>query len=219
MSAARRPIRAREARWAAATASWLTRVGVRPNQISLLSVAFAGLAGACLVIGASADLAIHVLLFLLAAACIQLRLICNLLDGMVAVEGGQRTRSGEIFNDLPDRIADPVILVAAGYSAPWVGWVPDLGWAAAVLAILTAYVRVLGAASGLPQDFVGPMAKQHRMAVMTVAALVGAIEPALGWSGQTMAVALGVIAVGSAITVVRRGVRVVRSLESQQGPL
>ena len=29
------------------------------------------------------------------------RLLCNLLDGMVAVEGGKRSKSGELYNDVP----------------------------------------------------------------------------------------------------------------------
>jgi len=41
--------------------------------------------------------------------------VCNLLDGMVAIEGGLKTPAGELFNDVPDRISDPLILVGAGY--------------------------------------------------------------------------------------------------------
>jgi len=40
---------------------------------------------------------------------------------------------------------------------------------AAALAILTAYVRVLGVSVGTPQYYLGPMAKQHRMAALTAA--------------------------------------------------
>ena len=42
-------------------------------------------------------------LLLLAAAGIQLRLLCNLLDGMLAVEEGFKSKTGDIYNDLPDR--------------------------------------------------------------------------------------------------------------------
>jgi phosphatidylglycerophosphate synthase len=51
-----------------------------------------------------------------AAACIQFRLLCNLLDGMVAVEGGKGSVTGPIYNEAPDRIADVLILIGAGYS-------------------------------------------------------------------------------------------------------
>src|SRR5439155_6657547 len=112
----RRPIRARDTRWAAATARWLARSGLRPNLISLLSVLFAATSGGCLVVTSQATPTIAVWLFLGAALCIQLRLLCNLFDGMVAVEGGFRTKSGEIYNELPDRFADAFILIGAGYS-------------------------------------------------------------------------------------------------------
>ena len=48
-----------------------------------------------------------------------------------------------------------------------------LGWAAAVLAVLTAYVRVLGGSLGLTQHFIGPMAKQHRMFTLTLGDAAG----------------------------------------------
>src|SRR5215467_16012801 len=79
--------------------------------------------------------------FVLAAAAIQCRLLCNLLDGMLAVEEGFRTACGDIYNDLPDRIADIMILVGAGYGCRLpIG--PPLGWLAALAAVLTAYVRL-----------------------------------------------------------------------------
>ena len=40
------------------------------------------------------------MLLVVAAGMIQLRLVCNLLDGMVAVEGGMKTKSGELYNDV-----------------------------------------------------------------------------------------------------------------------
>ena len=52
---------------------------------------------------------------------------------------------------------------------------PWLGWAAALLAALTAYVRVFGGALGLTQDFSGIMAKQRRMAALTVGLVAQAI--------------------------------------------
>ncbi len=81
----RRPLRSRQTRWAAALAGWLTRAGVRPNAISALSVVFAGLAGLCLIGAASGGTGRRIVLLLATAGFIQLRLLCNLLDGMVAI--------------------------------------------------------------------------------------------------------------------------------------
>jgi phosphatidylglycerophosphate synthase len=216
----RRPLQSRQTRWAVAMASWLTRRRVQPNTISLTSVVFAALAGACLVLTSSETPLPRAVLLLLGAGMIQLRLVCNLLDGMVAIEGGLKTPSGELFNDVPDRISDPLILVGAGYAVAWGLWGPTLGWLAAVLAILTAYVRVLGVSVGTPQYYLGPMAKQHRMAALTAACVVGALEASLvqPYTGSAVGVALVVIVLGSALTVVRRLRHIAADLEGRAQP-
>lgn len=215
MQTTRRPISSRNSRWAATVASLLARRGIRPNLISLASVVFAAFAGVCLWFAGHTDKAAVPWLFLGAALLMQLRLLCNLFDGMVAIEGGFKTKSGEIFNELPDRFADAFILIGSGYSLATSGWVPLLGWLGAVLAVLTAYIRALGASAGATQQFCGPMAKQHRMAVMTVACVGSA---ALTWfkvEFPLMLSGLALIAVGCVVTVFRRAHRIVRELEQQ----
>jgi phosphatidylglycerophosphate synthase len=135
---------------------------------------------------------------------------------MVAMEGGKKTASGELFNDIPDRIADPLILVAAGYAITLVSWGGALGWCAGLLAVLTAYVRTLCASAGAPIDFRGPMAKQHRMALMTAACLFAAAEAYLYMPGYTLPTALALIIVGSVVTIFRRTLSAFRYLESNQ---
>jgi phosphatidylglycerophosphate synthase len=145
------------------------------------------------------------LVLVVAAAAIQLRLLANLLDGMVAVEGGRRTPTGDLFNEVPDRIADLLILVAAGYGVTWISWGDTLGWAAGAGALLTAYVRQLGGALGVSQHFVGPMAKPHRMALLTAACVASIGEVASGgYAGRVMTAALGLVLLGSLVTAVRR---------------
>ncbi len=203
----RRPLKSRGAGWAKALAKRLAEANVTPDVVSALSVMFALLGAMCLLWARDAGGPGRVLLFLAAAGFIQLRLICNLLDGMVAVEHGRGGPYGPIWNELPDRVADVALLVAAGYGASILtdlSGASALGWLAAVLAVLTAYVRELGRALGLPADFCGPMAKPHRMAVLTAACLVSTIEPLWGWSGHAMVIALMVIAIGAVATVIRR---------------
>ncbi len=211
----RRPLKSRQRGWAIALAGMLVRAGISPNVISLASVGFAAAAALALLATSGAGAALQPALWLVAATGIQLRLLCNLLDGMVAVEGGRGSKSGEVFNDAPDRLADIVILVAAGYALPWPAWGSALGWVAATLAVLTAYVRLLGRALGRPHDFCGPMAKQHRMAVLTIACVASIAEGLLfGNRGWALGAGLAVITVGSALTVGRRLVRLVRALEA-----
>jgi phosphatidylglycerophosphate synthase len=213
--AARRPLKTRERRWPHALARWLAARGIRPNWVSAASVLFAALAGILLALSLEENGDSCIPFLLGAAACVQLRLLCNLIDGLLAVEGGLAGPAGEIWNDLPDRIADPLILVGAGLAARALPWGLTLGWMAALLALLTAYVRVLGGSVGLAQSFEGPMAKPHRMLVVTVGCLAAAVESALGGPPWALLVALAVIIAGSALTAARRTARIVRELESR----
>ncbi len=87
-----------------------------------------------------------------------------MLDGMVAVQSIAPSAVGELFNEIPDRISDFATLVGLGYAS---GGMPALGWLAAWLAALTAYIRAQGKVSGAAQYYQGPMAKPQRMALAT----------------------------------------------------
>jgi len=210
----RRPVGLRELRPVRTLAGRLARAGLRPNHVSLLGVAFSALSAACFLAVPSAEPTGRALLFLGGAGFIPLRGLCNLCDGLMAIEGGLRSRSGEIFNDLPDRFSDSLVLVSAGYALPATVWAPGLGWLAALLAALTAYVRVLGAAVCAGQQFGGPMAKTHRMVVLALASTAAAGESLLGLPTRALALGLTVIAVGCTVTIVRRTARIIAVLEA-----
>ena len=208
---ARRQLATRDKAWAQKLAHRLSQTSITPNTISVISVVFSILGALCLMTASYAGKSLSgSLLWLSAALCIQLRLICNLLDGMVAIEGGKKSLLGGLYNELPDRIADPLLLMAAGYSSDWIiklGGIP-LGWVAAVLAVMTAYIRVLGGTLGAAQHFCGPMAKQHRMFMLTLGCFASIAELWLLPDGKTaevsMTVALAIIIVGSVFTCLRR---------------
>lgn len=190
----RRPLKSRGTGWARTLAAALARSAITPNQISLASIVFAAVGAAVLLWWLTS------VGLLLCALCVQLRLLCNLLDGMVAVEGGKASATGVLYNELPDRVADSLFLIALGHAAGH-GW---LGWLCALLAALTAYVRLTGGSLGFAQDFRGPQAKPQRMAVMTIGCLAAAVELHLRGSVQALLVAAGVIAIGSALTCITR---------------
>jgi len=210
----RRPIRARETTWARSASRWLQQHGATPNGISIVSVVFS------IIAALSFGFCFHVpdilgrCLLVIAALTIQLRLICNLLDGMVAVEGGMKSPSGDVYNDFPDRLSDAITLLGVGYGLTLWPWATDLAWAAALSAVMTAYVRLLGGAIGLPQRFSGPFAKQQRMVVLTAAAVIAALLPFQ--NGQwVLLIALIVVLIGTVLTVVRRLLDLVRELEKR----
>lgn len=195
----RRPLKSRSTSWAAAVTRGALAAGLGPNQVSFLGivVAIAGSVALYLAPG-------QPWLFLVAAICIQLRLLANMIDGLVAIEGGRGGPTGAIWNEFPDRVEDSLFLIAAGYAAG-LGWP---GWLAALLAAVCAYVRLLGGTLGQPQDFGGPMAKPHRMAALTIGCLVAVVwQPAIP-------IALGAIAAGTVLTITLRLGRLSQALRA-----
>lgn len=215
----RRPLKSRERGWSKYLLRKLSTSGVTPNQVSVASVGFAALSGIFLLFHANFGGALGNLMLCAAILGIQLRLLCNLLDGMLAVEGGLRSPIGEIYNDLPDRISDSILFLSAGYAIganEFYALGAALGWLAALLAVLTAYVRLLGAAAGTPHFFHGPMAKQHRMAVLTAALLLQIVELYFGETHRSLLIALLIISGGSAMTIFCRTRMVIDYLEREQ---
>ncbi len=205
----RRPLAVREQKWVHWLARQLVERGTTPNQVSLASLVFAGLGGIAFAASCATGGTAKGILPVSAAVFIVLRLLCNLLDGVIAIEGGQHTPAGAIYNELPDRIADSLLLVAAGYATGYAA----LGWIAALLAVITAYARALGGALGVAQDFGGPMAKQHRMYALSVGCVLAAAFPAY----SLLTITLAVIILGSVYTMVRRVQRLAGALNAAAG--
>jgi len=209
----RRPIATRNRKWAQSATAWLAARNVSPNSISI--------AGMCACVAAGVALGLtsveyNRILWLVAALGAQLRLTANMLDGMVALASGRASKVGELYNEVPDRVSDAVVFVGAGYA--WGGNVA-LGYLATILAIFTAYVRAAGKIAGAPNEFCGPMAKQHRMLVITVACVYSVLFPR-SWQifhlddfdVGVMSLALTLIIAGCVVTVLRRFKRIARAL-------
>lgn len=207
----RRPLASRDAGWAKAVARMLAARSIPPNRISQASMIAAALAGSSFFLTGETAGSTRATFFVAGALFCQVRLLCNLFDGMVAVEGGKAEADGPFWNEFPDRVADLLIFIGAGYGVD----APGLGWAAAAFAIFTAYVRELGHALGKKSDFSGPMAKPHRMAIMTTAAVLSAIEPLWHGRGEILTIALWIVAAGSAVTVLRRSSRLLGALRAK----
>lgn len=208
----RRPLKSRGTAWAQWLTVRLAATAITPNQISALSMVFAAIAGGLFMLTTHVIGGLYVACLLGAALCVQLRLLCNLMDGLVAIEAGKSSADGGFWNEFPDRIADILILVGFGFAAGS----PTLGWAAASLAVLTAYIRELGGNLGLPADFCGPMAKPHRMAAVTAGALLAFIASFWYLGYVVLSAMLMLIIAGTAITCARRAYRLVRALKASQ---
>src|SRR5690606_32199906 len=218
-SGERRPIAARDAAVVQRIAAWLIAKRVSPNAISVFGMVAGMLAGTALAATAGSSTSDR-LLWLVAAVLVQVRLLCNLFDGMVALgrPDGASTL-GELFNEVPDRVSDSATLIGLGYAC---GGDPSLGYLAAVAAVFKAYVRAMGKAVGAANDFCGPMAKPVRMFLVTVTALYLAIAPrklqfvVAGW--QLPGLVLAIIVVGCVLTSWRRLRRIAGYLQGRESP-
>lgn len=206
----RRPLASR--RWGVSqrVAKWLAEHGATPNVISVAGMICGIMAGIALFF-TSRPLAAASVFWLAGALFVQLRLLANLFDGMVAVLRQKASPVGELFNEVPDRISDAATLTGFGYAA---GSNVLLGFVATCLALFLAYVRVQGKVAGGSQEFCGPMAKQQRMAAVTVASVICALVPAAtAW--QLPKWTLVIIIAGAVVTAIRRLHRVSRTLQNR----
>jgi phosphatidylglycerophosphate synthase len=160
----RRPIGQMFRRTAHLAVEWCVRHGIHPDLVSYASIAASAGAGLCFWwAGAYPGLLIA------AVGFCYLRLWLNMLDGMVALASGKASPTGEIVNELPDRVSDVIIFVGAGYSGLCD---PVGGYWAAIFALLVAYVGTLGQAVGAHREFSGVMSKPWRMVALHAGAWI-----------------------------------------------
>jgi phosphatidylglycerophosphate synthase len=156
----RRPIANIFRATAGAAVHWCVSHNVHPNTVSYSSIGAAAAAALCFWQAGNVPA-----LLIPAAGFCYLRLWFNMLDGMVALASGKASRTGEIANELPDRISDVLIFVGAAHSGLCH---PLTGYWAAIFALFVAYVGTLGQAVGVQREFSGIMAKPWRMVALHV---------------------------------------------------
>ena len=211
----RRPLRSRGTAWARGLAAALARAGVSPNAISLAGLALGLSGGAALVARGLVPVsdALAATLLVAGGAGNQLRLLCNLMDGLVAVEhGGGGSKMGDVYNELPDRVSDAAVAIGAGHAASALPGALELGYGLAVLSVLCAYVRALGASLGTGQVFAGPLSKPVRGALLSISCVAAAFFVTSDLDAQVLRGALALLCAGTALTVLRRTRLVARAL-------
>src|SRR5216110_4110835 len=102
----RRPIATRNRKWAQSATTWLASRNVSPNAISIAGMCACIAAGLALVL---TSVEYNRVFWLIAALGAQLRLTANMLDGMVALASGRASRTGELYNEIPDRMSDAAV--------------------------------------------------------------------------------------------------------------
>lgn len=210
-SESRRPIASRNSGWSKSAASWLARKNISPNFISILSIVFSiASLGALYLVYNNYN---PVLCLILAIVAIQGRLIMNLLDGMVAIEHNRKSVVGGLFNEVPDRISDTATIFGVGLLAKNMPYGMDLAYLAIALSIATAYIRTLGASLNCGHHFLGPMAKQQRMALVCAGCIASI------WFAPTFYYLLIIMNIGLVITCYRRLAKIYSLLQNKPSNL
>lgn len=143
---------------------WCVARRIHPNTVSYSSIVASAAAALCFWQAAHWPP-----LLILGVLCCYVRLWLNMLDGMVALASNTASRTGEIANELPDRLSDIVIFVGVAHS----GLCHPLGgyWVA-ILSLLVSYIGILGQAVGVQREFSGVMSKPWRMVALHLGAWV-----------------------------------------------
>ena len=209
----RRPIAQAFRRTADVPVRWCVRRGIHPNLISYSSIVASAVAGLCFWQAS----AVPGLLIVAVGFC-YLRLWLNMLDGMVALASGTASRTGEIANELPDRISDVLIFVGVAHSTLCH---PLGGYWVAIFALHVAYVGTLGQAVGVQREFSGLMAKPWRMVALHAGAwitlgLLWFADGDIRYGGLTVLDWTHLVIIAGCVqTVALRLIRIVRALRKE----
>ena len=172
---------------------------VHPNTITWASLVFAVAAALCLY---RADLG---WVLLLTPLFIMLRITCNLLDGMVAIERNMTSLQGEALQDTVDRLADSSVVLGAAFSP--IGDL-HLGIVAISLMLISSYVGIQKKAVGGSREYGGMLGKGDRYILISIAS-VGRYF----WQGSVKGfdafdILFVLMIIGGTVTIIQRGMSI-----------
>jgi phosphatidylglycerophosphate synthase len=156
------------------------RIGVSPNQLSILSLVYAALASAFYYLSSS-----HKEMLYLAALMVLMNAVFDITDGALARKIGKADPKGDFLDHAIDRYADMFFLggiTFAGY-APW-----QVGMLTIIGVFLTSYMGTQAQALHLGRYYGGMMGRADRLFMIFIATVGNAIYsdpiaglPILGW--------------------------------------
>jgi archaetidylinositol phosphate synthase len=166
----------------------LYRHGVSANQLSLLSVISAILAGAAFVV--------HLLpLAIVAIAC---NALFDALDGCLARSSNSVSRQGDLIDHVLDRYSDIFIfggITLGGYVAWQIGLIAIIG------VLMTSYLGTQAQALGVGRNYRGLLGRADRLVLVFFIALFSLVVPEtiiwfplLGWMMVFVAIASNITA-------------------------
>jgi len=171
----------------------LARAGITANQVTVSALALSGATGLLIALWPDRNGLlglIPVVLFV--------RMALNAIDGMLAREHQMKSRLGAVLNELGDVLSDAALYLPLAL-VPNIP--PILTVMSVVLAVMVEMTGVVALQIGAARNYAGPMGKSDRAFVFGLMTLLLALGvPAGSW----ITVALGLIVVLSAWTIVNR---------------
>jgi CDP-diacylglycerol--glycerol-3-phosphate 3-phosphatidyltransferase len=169
----------------------LARAGITPNQVTIAGLVIAVIAGILAGIG-------HLRL---AAACLILSSLCDLLDGQLARQRNQAGPLGAFLDSCFDRLAEGAVflglIIHYGATSPALAIIAGV---ALIGSFMVSYARARAEGLGFSCS-VGWMERPERLILLIVVMLIG---------GRALAVGLGVLALLSLVTFLQRVRHIVR---------
>jgi CDP-diacylglycerol--glycerol-3-phosphate 3-phosphatidyltransferase len=171
----------------------MARAGITANQVTLSAAIFSMALGLAIAMSNAARWSL-----LLLPPFLFLRMALNAIDGMLAREFGQKSRTGAVLNELGDVISDTALYLPFAR----IPGVPPLLVALVVaIAIMTEMAGVVGVQIGASRRYDGPLGKSDR------AVFFGALALAFGLgmqAGLWSTIVLAVAAAAGLLTLVNR---------------
>lgn len=184
------------------------RLGLTPNALTVI-----GFVGTCAAAVAAASQS-----WVLAGVLVIVFGIFDLFDGALARATGKASTFGAFLDSTLDRTGENLVLAGVAFGASQAQF--PAGVIGAVLAMAFAsvvtYTRAKAEALGLHGE-VGVAPRPERLILLSAGLILGGWPGGFAWFGQGwIAIALGLIAALSAITVLQRIIHVKSQLDSQQ---
>ena len=167
--------------WFASEATMLHKLGLSPNQVSILGIAFAVLSAI-----AYWQWKLNSLLLVVAPLLMLASGLLDALDGALARLYRETTKFGGFFDSLLDRYADAFILCGI-----ILGGLTEVSWGLAALvgSLLVSYVRARAEAAGVKMESVGLAERAERIVLLALASFLSFVWlEALGWGVLVLAV-------------------------------
>jgi CDP-diacylglycerol--glycerol-3-phosphate 3-phosphatidyltransferase len=194
--------------WATPVALAFGRLGLTPNALTVI-----GFLGTCAAAFAAASQA-----WLIAGILVIAFGIFDLFDGALARATGRASKFGAFLDSTLDRTGENLVYAGVAFGCAQAQF--TAGLLAAVLALsfasVVTYTRAKAEVVGLHGE-VGVAPRPERLVILSLGLVLAGIPGGVLTLGQAwLGLALGLIALLSAITVLQRIIHVRRQLDSQQ---